>query len=229
MKKKIVVLGILVIQIAMFTSLSCSAGVIKDVPEDLLPAAEKILSERFSIAPQWYKKVLSYFQPEDNLMDFRLGEPYPYYQFKLKDIYYLKDKKNFENIIKFRGWYVPIYIGDEKEPRTMFTVRKKSDGKWHFAGLGGYPQPILEARERWPHEKGYRCAPFCARRGPRKLIMIENSDTLRLYIYSQNSDEAEILGISKNSEGYYPLFPLDSLIGYVKNNKKYSRDRVGLD
>ena len=131
MKKKVVILWVLVIQIAMFTSLSCSAGVIKEVPEDLLPAAEKILEIKFDRSRQWYLS-MSYFQPEDNLMDFRLGVPYPCYQFKMKDIYYLKDKKNFENIIKFRIWSVPIYLGNEKEPRTKFNMKKDSDGKWLF-------------------------------------------------------------------------------------------------
>jgi len=229
MKNRVVVLWIIVIQIAMVTSLSCSAGVIKEVPEDLLPAAEKILSERFSAYPQWYLDFQPYFHHGDSLMDFRLGEPYPCYQFKMKDIYYLKEKEDFKNIVKFRIWSIPIYLSNEEEPRTKFNVKKNSDGKWRWAGIGGNPKPILEARERWLHKKGYRCAPFYARRGPRKLIIIENADTLRFYIYSQNSKTAEILGISKNSEGYYPQLSLDSLIGYVKNNKKYSRDKVGLD
>jgi hypothetical protein len=108
----------------LFYKRAYSAGVIKEVPEDLLPAAEKILSEEFNKNAYNYKNNLSYFQPEDNLMDFRLGEPYPFYQLNLKDIYYLKDKNNFENIIQFRGWSVPIYLGNEKEPRTRVTIKK---------------------------------------------------------------------------------------------------------
>ena len=137
MKKRVVILWILVIQIAMVTSLSCSAGVIKDVPEDLLPAAEKILSEDFNKSSHEYIKNLSYFHPGDNLMDFRLGEPYPRYGLNMNIVYDLKENSNFKDALEFGLWKVPIYIGDEKKPRTMLGVRKKNDGKWHYAGIGG--------------------------------------------------------------------------------------------
>jgi hypothetical protein len=58
--------------------------------------------------------------------------------------------------------------------------------------------------------------------------MIENADTLYIYIHSQNSEAAEFFSISKNSEGYYPPLSLDNLIEQVKRNKKYGKKLIGI-
>jgi len=202
--------------------------VIKDTPEDLPPAAKKLLSEQFDKKLHTYIKNFPFFHPEDSLLDFRVGDPCPAYGLDVIKVYQLENKNNFEEALEFRAWNIPIYLGDEKEPRTLFRVRKESDGKWHYMGMGGRAQPLAEARENWPAEEGYKSA-YLVTHPFRTLIMLEKADTLQIYIFSQDSVVAKFFGVSKNSDGFYPLFSRDHLIEHIKSKEKYSRKRTGLD
>ncbi len=228
MKNRVVVLWIIVIQIAMVTSLSCSAGVIKEVPEELLPTAEKILSERFSADPQWYVEGMSYFRAGDNLMDFRLGEPYPKYALDGLKIYRLEDNTEFLETLEFLSWRLPIYLDDEKEPRTVLSVKKNGDDNWVYTGMGGNAQNMFETRKLWPAEKGYRQAMVLVSGLKVPLIMLEKDNKLQFYYFRSNDWAERLFGIYRNSDGYYPLFSKDHLIEKIKGNKERFEEREGL-
>jgi len=227
-EKRVFVLGILVMQIAMFISLSCSAGVIKEVPEDLLPAAEKILIKKFKSNTMQVKGFLPYFQPEDNLMDFRLGEPYPKYALDGLKIYRLKDNTEFLEALEFLRWRLPIYLGDEKEPRTILSVKKNGEENWVYTGMGGYAQNMLEAKKLWPAEKGYSHAMILVSGLKVPLIMLEKDSKLQFYYFRSNNWAERLFGIYRNSDGYYPLFSKDHLIEKIKGNKERFEEREGL-
>lgn len=116
-----------------------------------------------------------------------------------------------------RGHYCTLYI------------KKESDGKWHFVGIGGDPQLIHEAREGWPAEKGYKHIVLVTGCTFGRVIMLEKDGEYQIYICSQDSSIADIFRISKNSDGFYPLFSLDHLIEYIKSKDRYGRKRTGLD
>lgn len=224
MKKRIVILVIAVTQIVVLTSLSLSMGVIKETPDDLLPAAEKILRETFQKFIMIKRGVSPYFQAWEDLMDFRLGEPIPSYKLHMDIIYGLKDNDDFKDALEFLVWDIPIYLGDEEMPRTLLGVNRDSDGKWRFARMGRYAQHIVKARKSWPAEEGYRHADIFGSTGI-LMIMLEKDGQLQFYFYGDEWGE-RIFGISKNEDGSYPLFSRDYLIKVVKSDRKYMKPGV---
>ncbi|MFO7916127.1 MAG: tetratricopeptide repeat protein [Candidatus Krumholzibacteriales bacterium] len=204
-----------------------NSGIMKNPPEDLLPEAEKVLGEHFRTNPDSYKQT-PYFNPEDDLMDFRLGDPYPAYHLDVRKVYRMEDTSDFKNALDFRSWNLPIYIGDEKNPRTIIRMKKYIDGKW-YPGGGGSAQPIVEVREKYPGEEGYKYAHLVSRSDLREIFLIERDEEFEIYIPGQDSYKAGLFGLSKDSAGYYPAIPLDQLVGHIKSNWKYSGRGKGLN
>jgi len=203
------------------------AGFIINPPEVLLREAEKVLEEHFSTTPDSYKET-PYFNPEDDLMDFRLGAPYPAYHLDVQKVYRMENTDNFRNALDFRSWNLPIYIGNEMNPRTIIRMRKYNDGKWYQGG-GGSAKPAVEVMEKYPCGKGYKYALLVTRSDLREIFFIERDEVLEIYIPRQDSYKAELFGISKDSDGYYPAMPLDQLFNYIKSNWKYSGREKGLN
>lgn len=203
------------------------AGIIKNPPEDLLREAEKVLKEQFRTNPDSYKET-PYFNPEDDLMDFRLGEPCPAYQLDVQKVYRMEDTGGFKNALDFRSWNLPIYIADEENPRTIIRMKKHTDGKWYQGG-GGSGRPVIEVREKYQGEEGYKYALLVTRSDLREMFLIERDEELEIYIPGQDSYKAGLFGLSKDSAGYYPAIPLDQLVDYIKDNWKYSGRQKGLN
>jgi len=220
MKRGIMILGFVVFQIVMIASIDLSAEVIKDAPRDLLPAAEKIISEKFE-NPLWQKEAFPpYFQPWDDFTDFKLGKPFPQYKLHMDVIYKLENSSDFVDSMKFLVWLVPIYLGEEEEPRTFLGVKKKDDGNWYFGGMGGDPQHLILARKNWPIDEGYKHASLiCTIKVP--LIMLEKDNELQFYYYRNDDGGERIFGISKQNNGSYPIFSKEYLINNVKSDERY--------
>lgn len=218
MIKKSILFLCMVSQIISF-GLSAAAEIRNEPPEDLLPAANKILKNRFQ-SESWKKEAFPpYFHPDDDFMDFKLGQPITYYKIHLDKLYNLEDKSKFKETLEFLGWLIPIYLGDENKPRTVFCIKKGNGHKWKYASMGGYTTAIDQARNIWPIQEGYDHAKAIVSRMKVPLIILEKNTKIQFYYPGENGER--IFGISKNNEGYYPLFSLEDLIRVASNNPQY--------
>lgn len=223
MKINIILLCIF-LQLITANLISAEAGIIKEAPEGLMEAAEEILRKYFSNLMKRKEYLPSYFHPDENILNFKLGEPLPLYRVLVKDIYLLQTPEDLHQKLTFSEWMFPIYIADEKQPRTLMGVTKGDEGElrfgaWCYAGMGGRAKHLTEARERYPADEGYRHALIRTYRGfySYKLILIEKDHDLFVFISSEDSDIADIFGVSKNKDGYYPLLSRDRFVREIKN------------
>ena len=105
------------------------------------------------------------------------------------------------------SWFV------ETEPRTNFIPRKNDDGEWIFTGMGGNPQPMYRAREKWPIKEGYKHAKIAFNHTNVLLIMIENNDLLQFWYFNDDYNAGDrIFSLSRNEDGSWPVFSRDYLI-----------------
>ena len=204
-----------------------SAEIIPITPEGLLSAAKIIMSERFGSDPQSYIESMPCFRPGDSLEDFRLGEPFPFYKLNQKAVYNLKDNNDFGNALTFRAWQMPLYLGDEDEPRALVIMKKTDDEKWRYAAMGGNPKDIHKARQLWPAEEGYRHATIVFSSTNIHLIMLEKDNKLQFCYYGDGGERA--FGLSRNEDGSWPVFTKDHLIRIVRSGKIDIGKKTGPD
>jgi len=198
------------------------AGIIPNTPQGLVSSAEKILSKEFQKS-SWRKNGFPhYIYPTDCFEDFKLGVPSPRYHLKMEVIEKMDDASSFADAIRFDVWEIPIYIGDEDEPRTMFRIRRNNSGNWWSPGnkIGGDPRHMCTARRKWPIEDGYRHAKMQFSNTDIFLIMVEKGGKLFFWDYQSNKATGEeILGLVRNEDGTWPVFSRDYLIGLVKRDE----------
>jgi len=213
-----------VFQLLAIGSLESKAGIIKETPEGLTEAAEEILTEYFKSERMQTEGFPPYFYPEENLLDFSLGEPFPFYRLDIPVVYELENTEYFKKALILNGWYLPIYMGNETEPRTYLLVKKENDRKWRNISMGGTYQNINQAREKWPSKDGYLHALLTAEAFylPR-LIAVEKSGELNIFFFSQDSLLAKDFGLSRNDEGYFPAISIEKFTSHIKKDEKYER------
>jgi len=196
--------------------------VIKTIPDELIPGVKEFVTDFWAKRQKNQIERLPYLHPGDAFKDIRVGEPYPHYKLHMDILYGLEDHGNFEDALEIIHWRVPIYIGDEIRPRTLFFFRADDDNKWQRVGQGSDAQHIYQARERWPVESGYRHAQLFCTIPKIGLIMLELDDEIQFFFYFDEGGE-RIFGISKGEDGYYPAFSKDHFMNIVKSTEKYNR------
>ncbi len=222
MKRKWITILIVAFQLAIFLSLSSTAGIIKDTPADLLSEADRLLWQQLKTSFFQKQGFHPYIQPDEIKLGIRLGKPCPKYAVKLEKIFTVIDQNDLMEALTFKLWSIPIYIGDEKEPRVYAWMRKvedypdlakllKDDEQWSLQ-VGGSHKQISEVRKRYPASEGYNHAIVGLGYTYGDIMMVEKSNTVQFYIFSEKTYLAEKYKISKNSEGYYPLISLDHFI-----------------
>ena len=173
------------------------------VPAEAREVAKREVSRIVNTWDRWV--IDDWFMPSDKASDVHLGDGYGYYRIEPEKLVKFSADDDFYSVLTFIYYTFPIYVGDE--PRTLISLVKR-DNKWRFSDLGGDPNPITEARERWPKEEGYNHSYALMLRGP-DFIILEKGDTLSLYSFRKRSEST--LDIKKGEDGFYPL--LDP--GYV--------------
>jgi len=222
-----ILIGVLVLMVLWSGSLF--AQVIPKPPEDMLPAAEKLLAQHFDKSSESLRENLPYFHKLDILSDFRLGEPFPLYKLHIDKVYALDDMGDFKEALEFLVWKVPIYLGSvETEPRTYFGTKINDGGEWRLAGMGGDPQHMCRAREAYPIEAGYRHAKINFNTSNISLIMLEKDSKLQ-FLYFYDTGGNRIFELTRNEDGSWPIFSRDYLIDLVKRGKISSTKRRGLN
>ena len=220
-------IGVVVLMVLLNDSLL--AQVIPKPPEDMLPAAEKLLATEFDNCSESLRENLPYFHKLDILSDFRLGEPFPLYKLHIDKVYAIEDMDDFKEALEFLVWKVPIYLGSvETEPRTYFGTKINDGGEWRLAGMGGDPQHMCRAREAYPIEAGYRHAKINFNTSNISLILLEKDGNLQ-FLYFDDTGGNRIFELTRNEDGSWPIFSRDYLVDLVKRGKIRHVQRRGLD
>lgn len=186
------VLGVIVIITTAVASVSLSAGVLREPPEDLLLAAGTLVSGH------------------------RLGEPFTSYFLSIDTLCALQENENIGQALQFRLWHFPVFFGDREWPRVLINVRKESDGQWRIVGSSTGAQVIHRARKKWPPEEGYRHALLRLRGRNISLLMIEKDDDLQFWFYYDRDAGGDwIFGLSRSVDGSWPAFSKDHLVNVM--------------
>ena len=93
-------------------------------------------------------------------------------------------------------------------------MRRNGDGDWEYAGMGGDPNPLVRALDKWPIDEGYIHAEIAIRKV--FFIAVEKDNEL-IFWFSNDNDEfgSRILGLTRSSDGSWPEMSQEYLVRII--------------